>query len=136
VPRAGRRRQVERSRWRQFHAVGEHFAQAAHLATEFQYWNAAGVLLVHAAIALTDALTIKVGGVKSAGEDHMLAADLLETVLALDAEAKRAIGHLHALIQEKTLVSYSGEIYRQEDVRRMARHLSRYRAWTDRLLTD
>ena len=94
------------------------------------------MLLVHAAIALTDALTIKVGGVKSAGEDHMLAADLLETVLAVDAEAKRAIGHLRALIQEKTLVSYSGEIYRHEDVRRMARHLNRYRAWTDGLLTD
>ena len=102
---------------------------------EFQYWNAAGVLLVHAAIALTDALTIKVGGVKSAGEDHLLAADLLEMVLAVDADAKRAISHLRALVQEKTLVSYSGEVYRQEDIRRMARHLSRYRTWADRLLT-
>jgi hypothetical protein len=54
----------------------------------------------------------------------------------VDAEAKRAIGHLRALIQEKTLVSYSGEIYRQGDVRRMMRHLSRYRGWLDRLLTD
>ena len=87
MPRPGRRRQVDRSRWRQFSAVGEHFAQAAQLATEFQYWNAAGVLQVHAAIALTDALTIKAGGVKSAGEDHLLAADLLETVLVMDAEA-------------------------------------------------
>ena len=32
--------------------------------------------------------------------------------------------------------SSTGEIYRQEDVRRMARHLSRYSAWADRLLTD
>jgi hypothetical protein len=46
------------------------------MAVEFQYWNAAGVLLVHAAIALTDALTVKIGGAKSTGEDHMLAADL------------------------------------------------------------
>jgi hypothetical protein len=29
--------------------VGESFAQAAEMATQFQYWNAAGVLLVHAA---------------------------------------------------------------------------------------
>lgn len=93
------------------------------------------VLLVHAAIALTDALTIKVGGVKSAGEDHLLAADLLESVLAMDGDAKRAIGHLRALIQEKTLVSSSGDIYRQEDIRRMARHLSRSRVWADRLLS-
>jgi hypothetical protein len=56
--------------------VAENFAQAAAMAVEFQYWNAAGVLLVHSAIALTDALTVKIGGVKSTGEDHMLAADL------------------------------------------------------------
>ena len=135
MPRPGRRRQVDRTRWRQFHAVAESFAQAAEMATEFQYWNAAGVLLVHAAIALTDALTVKIGGVKSAGEDHMLAADLLESVLAVDAEAKKAIRHLRTLIQEKTLVSYSGMIYRQEDIRRMTRHLDRYRAWADLLLT-
>lgn len=58
MPRPGRRRQVERNRWRQFRTVGESFAQAAEMATEFQYWNVAGVLLVHAAIALTDALTV------------------------------------------------------------------------------
>jgi hypothetical protein len=51
-------------------------SKAAEVVTEFEYWNAAGVLLVHAAIALTDALTVKVGGVKSAGGDHMLAAAL------------------------------------------------------------
>jgi hypothetical protein len=135
VPRTGRRRQVDRSRWRQFQAAAESFTQAAELATEFHYWNAAGVLLVHAAIALTDALTVKVGGVKSAGEDHALAADLLETVLAIDPEGKKAVTHLRALIREKTLVSYSGEIYRSEDIRRMARHLDRYRAWANPLLT-
>ncbi len=136
MPRPGRRRQVERSRWRQFRAVGESLAQAAEMATQFEYWNAAGVLLVHAAIALTDALTVKVGGVKSVGEDHMLGADLLESVLAIDAEGKKAIGHLRALIQEKNLVSYSGQVYHREDIRRMARHLTRFRGWADRLLTE
>jgi hypothetical protein len=135
VPRSGRRRQVERSRWRQFHAVGESFAQAARLATDSEYWNAAGVLLVHSAIALTDALTVKVGGAKSVGEDHMEAANLLEDVLAVDAEGKKAIGHLRALIQEKNLVSYSGEIYRREDIRPMARHLERYQAWINQFFT-
>jgi len=134
MPRTGRRRQVERARWRQFRSVGENFAEAAEVATEFEYWNAAGVLLVHAAIALTDALTVKVGGVKSAGEDHMLAASLLETVVVIDTEGKKAIGHLRALIEEKTLVSYSGELYRREDIRRMGRHLDRYRTWANRLL--
>jgi hypothetical protein len=114
--------------------VAENFANAAVVATEFEYWNAAGVLLVHAAIAFADAVTVKVGGVKSAGADHMLAADLLETVVAVDAEGKKAVGHFRALVEEKTLVSYSGEIYRRDDIRRMARHLDRYRTWVNRLL--
>ena len=63
MPRTGRRRQVERARWRQFRSVGENFAQ------------------------------------------------------------------------EKTLVSYSGEVYRREDIRRMGRHLDRYRTWANGLLT-
>jgi hypothetical protein len=136
VPRSGRRRQVERSRWRQFHAVADNFSQAAKLATAYEYWNAAGVLLVHAAIALTDALTVKVGGAKSVGGDHMEAANLLEDVLAVDAEGKKAIGHLRALLEEKNLVSYSGEIYRREDIRPMARHLERYQAWIGRFFTQ
>jgi hypothetical protein len=123
VPRTGRRRHIDRARWRQLHTVAIHFAEAA------------GVLLVHAAIAPTDAITVKVGGVKSVGEDHTLAADLLEMIVAADAAGKKAINHLRALIQEKNLVSYSGEIYRHDDIRRMARHLARYRTWADRLLT-
>ena len=134
MPRSGRRRQVDRSRWLQFRTVAGHFAKAADLAAEFEYWNAAGVLFVHAAIALTDAITVKVGGVKSAADDHMLAADLLQAVLAIDEEGKKAVSRLRALIQEKNLVSYSGEIYRREDVRRMARHFARYQLWAHRLL--
>ena len=136
MPRSGRRRQVDRSRWRQFLAVADSFVRAAEVARGSEYWNAAGLLIVHAAIALTDALTVKVGGVKSAAEDHRLAADLLETVLAVDPEGKKAIGHLRALLEEKNLVAYSGEIYRQEDIRRMHRHLERYRTWAGRLLAE
>lgn len=134
MPGRGRRRQVDRSRWRQFLTVAEHFAQAAEVAKTFEYWNGAGVLMVHAAIALTDAITVKVGGVKSASGDHGVAADLLEEVVAVDAEGRKAIGHLRALLEEKNLVSYSGQVYGQEDIRRMGRHLARYQAWARQLL--
>lgn len=129
MPKRGRRRQVDRSRWRQFLAVADNFAQGAEIAKEFDYWNAAGVLIVHAAIALTDALTVKVGGVKGTGEDHLLAASLLEEVLAVDSEGQRAIRHLRSILEEKHLVAYSGQVYRQGDIRRMSRHLERYSQW-------
>lgn len=132
----GRRRQVDRSRWNQFQAVAENFAQAAELARTFEYWNAAGVLVVHAAIAFTDAITVKVGAVKNASSDHAVAADLLEEVVAIDAAGKKAIGHLRAILEEKNLVSYSGQIYRQEDIRRMSRHAARYQTWARQFLSD
>jgi len=130
----GRRRQVDRSRWRQFLTVGEHFGRAADMAAGSEYWNAAGVLIVHAAVAMTDAITVRVGAIKHTGEDHGAAADLLGEVLAIDADGKRAIAHLRAILEEKTLVSYSGHVYRREDVGRMSRHLARYQAWAGRYL--
>ena len=135
MPGRGRRRQVERPQWRQFLAVAENFTQAAELAKTFEYWNAAGVLIVHAAIALTDAITVKVGGVKSASPDHAVAADILEEIVAIDAEGKKAVAHLRAVLEEKSLVSYSGHIYHQEDIRRMSRHAARYQAWARQFLS-
>ena len=115
--------------------MAETFAQAAELAKTFEYWNAAGVLIVHAAIALTDAITVKVGGVKSASPDHAVVADILEEIVAIDAEGKKAVAHLRAVFEGKSLVSHSGHIYNQEDIRRMSRHAARYQAWARQFLS-
>ena len=61
-------------------------------------------LIIHAAIAYTDAITIKVGGVKSQGEDHMAAVDLLRDVVALDDAGQMASSHLARMIEEKNIV--------------------------------
>lgn len=54
---------------------------------DLEYWTAAGVLIVHSAIAFTDALTIKLSGVKSVGENHEEAILLLEEAVP-ESEAK------------------------------------------------
>ena len=56
------RRSVDRARHREYLRVAEHFYEAAQASIELEYWTAAGVLIVHAAIALTDALCIKFSG--------------------------------------------------------------------------
>lgn len=110
-------------------SVADNFVKGAELAREFEYWNAAGVLIVHAAIAYTDAITIKVAGVKSRGEDHTQAARLMEEVVALDEDGRKALSKLRRLIEEKTLVSYSGKIYQKNDIERMWKLLERYKNW-------
>ena len=75
-PRRTKRASVERSKYSDYLKVAESFYSGAETVRAFEYWNAAGLLIVHAAIAYTDAITIKISGVKSQGEDHMEAVDL------------------------------------------------------------
>src|SRR3989344_6089805 len=109
TPRMSRRTSVHRTKYHDYVKVADNFYLGAELAKEFEYWNAAGVLIIHAAIAYTDAVTIKVGAVKSQGEDHMAAVDLLREVVALDEPGQKASHHLARMIEQKKVVSYSGE---------------------------
>lgn len=134
TPRRHRRVSVPKSRKSDYARVAENFYKGAEVAKEFEYCNAAGVLIVHSAIAYTDALTIKFGGVKSKGEDHMAAVDLLRQVVALDEQGEAATRHLERIINEKNRVSYEGEVYTKKDVANLWKHLLRYQTWAVSML--
>jgi hypothetical protein len=129
TPRMNKRSSVPRSKYHDYLKVADNFYNGADTAKAFEYWNAAGVLIIHAAIAYTDALTIKVGGVKSQGDDHMAAVDLLREVVTLDQDGQKALNHLGRMIQQKNVVSYNGEIYTRNDVDKLWKQLERYKAW-------
>jgi len=131
-----RRKTITPSNWRQFHHLALVFMEAAELAREFEYWNAAGVLIVHSTIAFTDALTIKVGGVKSSSADHYQAGQLVQEIVTLNPAGKRALRHFFAIIGEKSLVSYSGKIYRRGDISSLWKHLERYQQWVESILKE
>jgi hypothetical protein len=59
---------IDKSLSANFIQVKKNFSDGATIA--YEYFNAAGVLIVPSAIALADALTIKLGGVKCKGENH------------------------------------------------------------------
>jgi len=50
---------VDSHNYKNFLKVAENFFNGSKLAFEFEYWNAAGLLVIHAAIALADSVTIK-----------------------------------------------------------------------------
>ena len=128
-PRLSKRLSVPRSKYHDYIQVADNFYAGAEAAKAFDYWNAAGLLIVNAAIAYTDAITIKVGGVKSQGEDHMSAVYLVRKVVLLDKSGETALNHLWRMIQEKNIVSYHGEIYTRQDVDSLWKHLERYKTW-------
>lgn len=134
TPRMMKRISVHRGRYHDYAKVADNFYLGANLAKEFEYWNAAGVLIIHSAIAYTDAITIKIGGVKSQGEDHMAVIDLVKKVVVLDEDGQKALNHLARMIEQKNLVSYSGEVYEQSDIEKLWKQLERYKKWAISIL--
>ena len=136
MPRGTLRKTVVRSKSKNYLTVAQSFYAGAELAKEFEYWNASGVLIVHAAIAYADAITIKLGGLKSQGENHHEAIALVETFVVQDQAARKALNQLRSIVDEKTAVSYSGEVYERKDVEKMWKFLDRYRHWALDVLAE
>lgn len=123
------RKKISRSQYKKYLDVAEHFYQAASDSIALGYWTASGVLIVHSAIAYSDALCIKQSGIKSVGENHEDAITLLETVIGDTEEKSVAINQLKRIIAEKTKVSYLGELYTLTQTKDMWKRLERFRKW-------
>ncbi|MBX2993050.1 MAG: HEPN domain-containing protein [Bacteroidetes bacterium] len=121
---------VDRARSLDYRKVAQNFFDGAALAREFEYWNAAGVLIMHAAIAWSDAIAIKIGGVKSRGADHHDTIALLDELIVVDENSKKAMQHLRRIIDHKNAVSYSGEIYERGDIEQLWKLITRFREWS------
>jgi len=120
---------VDKSKADNFLKVSANFEEAARLAYEFDYYNAAGVLVVHAAIALADSITIKFGGIKSRSENHLEIINLIREVVRDEEQRNKALNQLEALISHKSSVSYSGDIYHKKDIDKMLKHYERFSSW-------
>lgn len=136
MPRKSQKINIDRSNAGNYKSVAENFFDGAKVATEYEYWNAAGVLVIHAAIAYGDTLTIKYGGVKSKGEDHQALVNLIDSVIAKSHGKTSALLHLNKLIDHKNSVSYSGNIYKKTDIDQLWKHLERFKSWAEELINE
>jgi hypothetical protein len=125
---------VEKAKAANYQIVAENFYNGALAAAEYEYWNAAGVLIVHSAIAFGDAATIKFGGVKSKGENHQALVNLLDSLIPDSPAKKKALLQLTKIIDHKNAVSYSGAIYERADIDQLWKHLDRFRLWAEQIL--
>lgn len=126
---------INRSRYREYQRVAEHFYDAAKDSVDLEYWTAASVLIVHAAIAYADALCIKITGQRSVGESHENTVTLLEEHVAGRDEKKKALNQLRYIIEEKTRVSYLGEMVSPAQTKELLKRLERFREWVLSILT-
>lgn len=127
---------VESNKYKNFLLVADNFYKGAELAFEFEYWNAAGVLIIHAAIALADSLTIKKSSKKSSGENHQDVIPLLIDVTPPHKSKAAAIDSLKKLIEHKNLVSYSGDIYQKKDVEKLIKYFKKIETWANTIVEE
>jgi len=92
---------VDKTKATNFHLVALNFLHGAKLAAEHQYYNAAGVLIVHSAIAYADALCIKSKGVRAKGENHHEVINLLDSIIINSEIKNKALGNLSKIIEQK-----------------------------------
>ena len=130
------RKKVDKIKSKDYKKVAVSFFGGAEVAMEYEYWNAAGLLIVHSAIAYSDAISIKFGGVKSQGEDHNQTVTLLKEILATSDENQKAYTHLEKIIAHKTSVSYSGDVYYRKDVENLWKIFERFKRWAEFLLKN
>lgn len=116
-----------------FEKVSKDFANGCDSAYTFEYYNAAGVLIIHAAIALADSVTIKLAGKKCSGESHYDIIELLRQVTSPSSVKMKALGQFKKLIDHKNQVSYHGDIYYKKDVDKLVKYFERFKSWVDSL---
>ena len=129
------RKAVDRSEYKKYQRVAEHFYRASADSISLEYWTAAGVLIVHSAIAFADAACIQYSGQRSAGDDHEDAIELLDSLLVQSKEKAKAMTHLRRIIEEKTKVSYLGDLYTAGQAKDLWKHLERFRSWIEIILS-
>jgi hypothetical protein len=97
--------------------------------------SALAILAVHATIAYTDALCIKLGGRKSTSADHTAAARLLKGVLGnrIPAAMERILSRTLA---EKDRFEYEGYVAKAAEAHALFTRVERYGAWAENLLAS
>lgn len=129
------RKKYDSSKYSNFLKVADNFSQAADIAAEYEYFNAAGVLIIHSAIALADAVTIRFSSSKCTGENHYEVIKLLKESVPNTKSAAKAVTHFEKLIDHKNAVSYQGELYNQSDNIMLMKHFKRFEKWIKSVLT-
>lgn len=128
------RKTIDKSKAINYKIVADNFYSGAETAKEFEYWNAAGLLIVHSAIAYADSISIKFGGVKCQGEDHNQNITLIKELVINSDSNKKAIQQLEKIISHKNAIAYNGEVYAEKDIEILWKQFERFKSWVEDLI--
>lgn len=97
-------------------------------ARETGKWTAVGLNAVHCAISCCDAMLTFHLGIRSSGEDHMQAVDLL---LRLPPDVERGEANtFKRIIVKKSIIAYECREFRQTEALEISKLAERFYRWT------
>lgn len=105
------------------------FLEIAQTALVGEQWDTAGLSAIHSGISAADAVCSYHGGVRSAGQDHRVAADLLVTTMG--ESSRDAARHLQRLVAKKNLVEYEQRRLIQSEAEDLVHHARRFLVWAE-----
>jgi len=94
------------------------------------YRSSIGLLAVHGAISLNDAIVAGITGSRSKADDHSEAARELERICAeLKIEARQGIRHFSMLLGRKNHIAYGDQRIDDNDVKAVVERAERFASW-------
>lgn len=117
---------------RQYIDNADHFFQAMKLAADdlAAYRTGIGLLAVHSAISLNDAITSGITGRKNKHQDHAAAATGLEKIVKRHRIGDlRGVNHFRWLLSQKTHIAYSRNRLDDALVRLSVDRAEKFQAW-------
>src|SRR3989338_2978746 len=119
---------VEKNDYNIFLKKAKDFYEITLNARDTGNWTAVGLNAVHCAISCSDAMLTFHLGLRSAGEDHMQAVDLL-TCLPPALEDGEA-NNFKRIIAKKNLIAYENRAFRQAEAMDILKLTERFYRWT------
>ena len=126
-------KKVERGDFVNYLKKAKEFYQTMYQAESVQNWDAVGLNGVHCVISLMDAILVKNKGLRSASEDHLIAADLLNSCSNIEdvVQKSQLAGRI---IAKKNLVAYELRNFTETDARDMIKQVQRFYDWAIKIL--
>jgi hypothetical protein len=91
--------------------------------------NAAGLLYVHAAIALTDAMLVFLTGARSTAQDHAEAAARLQKECGKRQRPSDGVKHFRWLVRKKDFFAYDNKHVSLDSAKEAQTKVQRFLAW-------
>jgi len=126
-------RKIDKEDFINFLKKAKEFYQTMYQAEKARNWDAVGLNGVHCIISLMDAILVKNKGLRSAGEEHMIAIDLLNSCGNIEdiAHKSQLAGRI---IAKKNLIAYELKNFTETEAIDMIKQVQRFYDWAVKIL--